>query len=112
MISFEDYLQQQLNKEKPEWFDPDGNSPRAVVMRGKIGTLKREFKTLLPSLKSDLAYFWDGVDTPISYFLQVLILPFILPFLPFLRAHHSWTRAIRTYKEEYLLRLKQKPDKL
>ena len=100
-MEFEDYLKEQLNKPKPEWFDPDGNSPRATVMRGKLGTLKYEFKKLLPSLKSDLVYFWDGIDTPISYFIQVLLLPFIFPFLPFLRAYYSWQRAIKEYKEEY-----------
>lgn len=104
MISFEEYLKQQLNKEKPEWFDPDGNSPRATIMRGKLGTLKREFKILFPSLKSDLVYYWDGIDTPASYFLQVLILPFVLPILPFARAYYSWKGAMKAYKEEYLLK--------
>ena len=100
-MKFEEYLQQQLEKPAPEWFEPDGNSVRATVMRGKGGTLKYEFKRLLPSLKSDLVYFWDGIDTPISYFLQVLILPFILPLLPFLRAWYSYKKAINTYKAEY-----------
>lgn len=100
-MKFEEYLQQQLDKPAPEWFEPEGNSARATVMRGKVGALKHEFKNLLPSLKSDLVYFWDGIDTPISYFLQVLILPFILPFLPFLRAWYSYNKAIKTYKLEY-----------
>ena len=108
MISFEEYLKQQLNKEKPEWFDPDGNSPRATIMRGKLGSLKYEFKRLLPSLKSDLIYFWDGLDTPISYFFQVLVLPFILPFLPFLRAWYSWNSAIKQYKKEYSEKMRNK----
>ena len=112
MKTFEDYLKQQLNKPQPEWFDQDGNSPRATVMRGKLGTLKYETKRLVPSLKSDLCDFWDGIDTPIGYFLQILILPFILPFLPFIRAYYSWDRAMKIYKKEYMLKRQEKTDTL
>ena len=100
-MKFEYYLQQQINKPKPEWFDPNGNSARATITRGKIGGIIYEFKKLLPSLKNDLVYFWDGFDTPISYFFQIAILPFILPFLPFLRAFYSYRRAIKEYRREY-----------
>ena len=91
MKTFEDYLKQQLNKPQPEWFDQDGNSPRATVMRGKLGTLKYETKRLVPSLKSDLCDFWDGIDTPIGYFLQ---------------------RAMKIYKKEYMLKRQEKTDTL
>lgn len=101
MISFDEYVKQQLSRPKPEWFDPKGNSARATVERGKFGCLIYEIKKLLPSLKKDLIYFWDGFDTPISYFFQLIILPFILPFLPFLRAWYQYRRSIKEYKEEY-----------
>ena len=101
MISFKDYVQQQLDKPSPDWFDLNGNSPRAVIMRGRFGQLKYEVIDLIPSLKRDLSYFWDGFDTPVSYFFQVALLPFIFPLLPFLRAFYVYRRALRDYKREY-----------
>lgn len=101
MISFKDYVQQQLDKPKPDWFDPSGDSSRAVVMRGRYGQLKYELINLIPSLKRDLFYFWDGFDTPVSYFLQVALLSFVFPLLPFLRAFYVYRMALRDYKLEY-----------
>lgn len=101
MISFDDYVKQQLNKQKPEWFDPEGNSVRATVARGRFGGLIYETKNILPSLKKDLIYFWDGFDTPVSYFFQLAILPFILPLLPLLRSWYQYRRSINEYRKEY-----------
>lgn len=110
MKTFEEYLKEQLSKPVPEWFDPNGNSPRSVITRGKFGTLKYEAKRLIPSLKRDLVYSWGGFDTPVSYFFQLLILPFIFPFLPFLRAFYSYKDAIKEYRDDY--EKKKKADKL
>lgn len=109
MNDFDTYVKSQLEKPKPEWLDGNGNSPREVITRGRIGQLLWEFKNLIPSLKRDLVYNWEGVDTPISYFLQVFILPFILPLLPFMRAWYSYRKALNVYKkgyEEYIRRVK------
>lgn len=94
------YIKEQLEKEPPEWFDHNGNSPRAVMMRGLRGEIKLHLKTTIPCLISDIKYHWNGIDTPIGYFLQLAVLPFILPFLPFLRAFYSYKEAKNFYDKE------------
>lgn len=101
-LLFEQWLQQELAKPiTNHYYNPNGNSSRAVMCR----TLTQEFiiqcKDLFPSLYSDIKYCWNGWSTSIDDVLKILLLPFIFWLLPFTRTYGVRKRAMNNYKRGY-----------
>lgn len=103
MKTFEDWLEDKMNDELPEWFKPDGNSKHAVMLRmreSKWKALKWEFVQVCNDVKYEIKSF-DGFNTPIGWFVQMLLLPVIFPLVPFVRTYTRYKEALDEYKENY-----------
>lgn len=85
-------------------FDEDGSSASAVVKRlsheGIFAALKFEVKEFYRDVKFFLTDF-EGLETPIGWFAQLLILPLLIPVFPFIRIYFRYKRAISAFKESY-----------
>lgn len=104
-MSFEDWLDDRLAEEQPEWYDPEGNSAHAVVTRMRnsyTSALRYECKEVLRDIEYMLFEEFDGFETPIGWFVQLLLLPFLLPFIPFIRTYFRHRRALKDFKDSYL----------
>lgn len=102
---FNEWLDCKL-KEKTnfDFYDPNGNSPRAVVSRMKSGYIKSltwECKEIAKDVKYIFTDAWEGFDTPISWFVQVLTLPILILIAPFARTYSRHKRAIGEYVEMF-----------
>lgn len=89
MKNFEQWLIDTLAEPAPDWvnFDPDGNSPRAVVMRMRksvFSALKYEFIPLWKDIVYEIKSF-DGFNTSLGWFVQILLLPILIFIAPFIR---------------------------
>lgn len=103
-LSFEEYLEETLSKEDVEWYNPEGNSSRAVVKRRRKGYWWA-FKYECKEVWTDLIYFYtksfEGFETPIAWFIGFVVYPFLLPFIPFTRTSSRYKEAIKDYEEYY-----------
>ena len=102
--SFNEYLANTINSEPSEHYNSDGNSARAVVSRMKKGFLYSlwfECKEVAYDIKLMFTYEWEGVNTPIAWFIRLLSLPFLVWLVPFTRTYGRYKLAIKEYKKEY-----------
>ena len=102
-LDFNSWLENELNSDPPTWFDPEGNSARAVMLRYRESYYKH-LKWCFKGLCRDLKYFYtefDGKDTTIEWFVFAIVYPLIFPMLPFLRACSVQNRAIKEYQSYY-----------
>jgi hypothetical protein len=110
-FTFEDYLNHKISAPVGEWYDPNGNSPRAVVTRmrrdGYFAALKWELKDLAGGVKYFLTKEFKGVYTPVVWFLQLATAPFLLPVVPFTRTRYRYRRALEEYRRGYAVELKR-----
>lgn len=105
MKNFEQWLIDTLSEPAPDWvnFDHNGNSPRAVVMRMRksvFSALKYEFISLWKDIVYEIKSF-DGFDTSIGWFMQVLLLPVLIFIAPFIRTYTRYKDAMRQYQQSY-----------
>lgn len=103
-MDFESWLRQELDKEVSDYYDPNGNSARAVVIRKRKGwaySLNYEFKEVIQDIKTLFTYYWKGFNTPIVWFLQAALIPVLITCGPFVRTHSRYKRAINEYKFAY-----------
>ncbi|MGL5362893.1 MAG: hypothetical protein ACRDBH_08435, partial [Bosea sp. (in: a-proteobacteria)] len=81
--SFEEYLNDRLNKPTCDWYDPEGNSTRATVVRmrdeGYLSALKFEFFALSKDIKYFITKEFKGAETPIIWFVQFAFIPVVCP---------------------------------
>lgn len=105
MSDFNNYLHEQITKPVSDWYDPHGNSARAVVSRMKKKGVTHSFIWECGQVRSDVKYFltgeFKGFDTPIVWFLTLLFMPVLLPAAPFIRTYTRYRSAINEYKWEY-----------
>lgn len=99
-MSFDEFLEGEINKPKSEWFDKNGNSPKAIVSRGFLKQVLWEYKKYPSRLKDVLSCF-EGFETPIAWFIQIPFLIFLAPVLPLIWGAHSFDRAVGQYRAEY-----------
>lgn len=104
-FTFEDYINLKLAEPASDWYDPSGNSPRAVVVRmrkdGYFAALKWEVSDLAGDIKYFLTKEFKGIYTPIAWFAQLAVLPAILPVVPFIRVRSRYRRALGEYRQSY-----------
>lgn len=104
-MSFDEYVENEITKPATVWFDPDGNSSRAVVTRmkkkGLLVAIRWETHELISEMKYSLTHDFDGLNTPIGFIIQLTLLPVLLPFSPFIRTYTRYKSAINDYKREY-----------
>lgn len=98
---FEKYIEYRLENGD---FDEEGSSASAVVKRfrqkGIFATLKFEVKEFYRDVKFFLTDF-EGFETPIGWFAQLIVLPFLIPVMLFVRGYFRYKRSIDAYKESY-----------
>ena len=104
-FTFEDYLNRKLAEPVNDWYDPTGNSPRAVVVRmrkdGYFAALKWEIRDIAGDIKYFLTEEFKGIYTPVAWFAQLAVLPFALPVVPFIRVRNRYRRALGEYRQSY-----------
>ena len=99
-MSFNEFLKNEINKPRSEWFDSDGNSPKAIVLRGFLKQVLWEYKKYPSRIKGVLSCF-EGFETPIVWFIQIPFLIFLAPICPLIWAAYSFDSAIGQYRAEY-----------
>ena len=103
--SFEEYLTDRLSDPTGDWYDSDGNSTRATVVRmrdgGYLSALKWEFFALSGDIKYFLTKEFKGIETPVIWFVQFLFIPVICPVVLFTRTSSRYKEAIAEYRRDY-----------
>lgn len=105
MKDFEQWLVDTLAEPAPDWvnFDPHGNSPRAVVMRMRksvFSALRYEFTQVWEDIVYEIKSF-NGFDTPIGWFVQMVFSPLLILIAPFFRTYTRYKDAMEEYRESY-----------
>ena len=103
--SFEEYLTEKLSEPTGDWYDSDGNSTRATVVRmrdgGYFSALKWEFFAIAGDIKYFLTKEFKGIETPVIWFVQFLFIPVICPVVLFTRTSSRYKDAIAEYRRDY-----------
>ena len=100
-MNFKEYLKAEL--EKPvnnEYYTPNGNSARAVVVRGFFGEVVWQYKEFPSRLLRALKEF-DGLETPLGWFIQLPLMLVLSPVLPITGAYNWYKKSIGEYKKRY-----------
>jgi predicted oxidoreductase (fatty acid repression mutant protein) len=97
---FKKYLDKQLLKPTPSHFNANGNSHRAVIMRGRTNEIIHQYKMMPNRLKTEIGCF-EGLETPIVWFIQIVFLVILFPILPILAGHHHYNKAVNAYKRDF-----------
>lgn len=109
-MSFEEYLDRELSEPLPSIYSNEpltsvrSNSARSIVERMRIGvltSLKWEFKLYCHDYYNCFTD-WDGINTPIAWFVFVLTSPVVFTCLPPITAIVRYNRAINLYRSEYI----------
>ena len=88
----------------------EGNSPRSVVLRWKVNyrkVLKFECKELYRDIKCFLRD-WDGIETHLLWFINLITLPLLLPVIPFVRSYFRYKEALKDFRKDYMKYLTKK----
>lgn len=99
--TFKEYLKDEL--EKPvtyEYYDPNGNSSRAVIYRGIFKEVLYQYKSYPKALIYDIKCF-EGFETPIGYFIGIPLRILLSPILPISWGIYSYKNAKNFYLREY-----------
>lgn len=99
-ITFDEWLELQLARESPDWFDPAGNSSTAVLMRGRLKEAIQAYREYPAHYVSVLKH-WDGWGTELGWFAAVVIMTVAFPIVPAIGGLLSYRRAMREYRQEY-----------
>jgi len=100
-MTFEDYLNSELSKPVGyDCYDPDGNSERAVVVRGLRLEILKHYKKYPERIKSELGEF-DGFSTPIGWFIGIPLIIILAPILPIISGCHWHKKSIKSYRISY-----------
>lgn len=108
--SFEEYLTEKLSEPTGDWYDPEGNSTRATVVRmrdeGYLSALTFEFFALSKDIKYFITDEFKGVETPIIWFVQFAFIPVVCPVALFTRTSSRYKEAIAEYRRGYEAKVK------
>jgi len=100
-MSFEKYLENELNKPvNDNYYDPDGNSARAVVVRGFWGEVWWQYKAYPDRVSCELHRF-KGFDTTIGWFVNFPVMFLLAPIIPVLAGRYSYRESIAEYRLIY-----------
>ena len=96
-IEFKEWLENRLKETPSKHYDPNGNSSRAVVSRGKWKEILYQYKKYPKSVVYEIKSF-RGLDTPISYFINLVIILLLSPIVPIIWSYYSYNNAIEEFK--------------
>lgn len=99
-MEFEEYLKSELEKPVGDYYDPEGNSPRATVVRGLRREIVRQYKEFPAVLMREFREFC-GLETPIGWFLQMTLVLLLSPVLPAVWGCHWHKKSIAEYRSDY-----------
>lgn len=100
-MTFDEYLKAELAKPVTnDCYDPNGNSNRAVVVRGFWGEVAWQYKAYPKRLLSELRCF-DGLSTELGWFIQLPLMILLSPIAPFLAANHWHKKSLGEYELRY-----------
>ena len=97
---FKEWLENKLKETPSSHYTPDGNSSRAVVSRGRWKEILYQYKEYPKSVVYEIKSF-DGLNTPIVYFINLVIILLFSPIIPILWGCQSYKRAIEEYKHTF-----------
>lgn len=97
-IEFKDWLENKLKETPSSHYTPNGNSARAVVSRGKLKELIYQYKSYPKYVMYEIKSF-KGLDTPIIYFIQLVVLLVLAPIIPIVWYYHSYNQALGEFKD-------------
>ena len=101
-MDFKEYLKMEIEKPVPEYYSQDGNSCRAVVVRGFYREVVWQYKKYPTRLLGVLKDF-DGLETPIGWFIQLPIMIALSPVVPVITANYRYKTSINEYKVQHSL---------
>lgn len=103
-MTFEQFVKSSIDSHEPNYYDPNGNSDRAVVTRmrkqGYLKAFRWELTRVAKEYKSLIKSF-SGYGTPIGWFLAVPICTILLPVTPFIATSMRYREAVKHYREYY-----------
>lgn len=108
--TFEEYMTDELAKPVPEFYSSDGSSSRAVVVRGLFKEVIYTYKNFPSRIVREIKCF-DGWDTPIGWFISLLLVLLLAPVMPAIGGMFSHKRAVKDFKTEYGYYIKREGDK-
>ena len=94
---FKIWLENKLKETPSVYYNKDGNSSRAVVTRGIWREIMYQYK-IYPKLAIYEIKSFSGLDTPIVYFLNLVIILLFSPIIPIIWGYYSYSRAIEEFK--------------
>lgn len=94
---FRKWLENKLKESPGRHYNPNGNSSKAVVSRGRWKEILYQYKEYPKSVVYEIKSF-DGLNTPIVYFINLVIILLLSPIIPILWGYQSYKRAIEEYK--------------
>lgn len=109
ILSFDKWLEQELQKPTQDDYNPDGNSSRAVMSRSYFQQVCWYIKKT-PDMLAAIVDLWDDWDTPILFFVLILLFPLVVVISPFWGASVRRTSARNHYLIEYRGYKKQMND--
>ncbi len=100
-MKFETYLKNELKRpSNNEFYDPVGNSEKAVVTRGLYREIIWQYKAYPNRIKSELKCF-DGLSTELGWFIQLPLMILLAPIAPILAGRHWHKKSLAAYKARY-----------
>lgn len=94
---FNKWLMKKILEPTHKDYDPKGNSSRAIITRGMKKEIFYQFKKYPNSLKNEIKNF-EGLDTPIGYFVNLFLMFFLAPLVPLIKGIYSYKKAVEDYK--------------
>jgi hypothetical protein len=99
-MKFKDYLKAELEKPVHDYYDPNGNSPRAIVVRGVFQQIIEKYQDYPNLFKQCLANF-NWLQTPIGAIMVLPILIILSPIIPIIAGVVCHRSAINEFKLEF-----------
>ena len=104
---FEEWLENRLKEFPGNHYNPNGNSSRAVVSRGRWKELIYQYKEYPKSAIYEIKSF-KGLDTPIIYFINLIVILLLSPIVPIVWSYYSYNSAIEEFKHIFETEKKEK----
>jgi hypothetical protein len=101
MKDFKSWLKQELSKPSGyDHYDPNGNSYRAIAIRGYWREVLWQYANF-PNLIKAIFYGFEGFETPVIWFFQIAVVLALFPIMPFVIAYYHHKTAINAYRRDY-----------
>ena len=94
---FKDWLETKLKETPSNHYEPNGNSARAIVTRGRWKEIVYQYKLYPKSVIYEIKSF-KGYDTPIIYFINLIVILLFSSIIPSIWGYSSYNRALEEFK--------------